>query len=123
MSSTDQESTRHGAYVAGVGAVVSVITQEEIAVRRNGERPEAALGRNLGEELDGAFTPFDPPMRGMSTAGDPRYCAVVLFALPKKTCAVAPSCGYHCARGTSASAFAAAIRASAARSVGWCSCA
>src|SRR3982750_679186 len=60
MSSADHESTRHGAYVPRVGAVVSVVTQEEITVRRYRERPEAALGRNLGKELDGAFTSFDP---------------------------------------------------------------
>ena len=60
-------------------------------------------------------------MRGMSIPPPgATYVPVVLLAVPPKSCAVAPTVGYHSARGISAACCSAATRATAARSSGWC---
>ena len=59
------------------------------------------------------------PMRGMSTSGIVATVeAVELFSVAAKTCAVMPTRGSHCERGTSAASRAPLTRARAARMAG-----
>ena len=48
------------------------------------------------------------------------YVAVVLFDVAPKSCAVTPTSGCHCARGTFVASFEAATRAMPASTAGWC---
>src|SRR5580692_1501726 len=59
MRSTDQQSARHEADVPRITAVVPIVTQKEITVRRHDDRTEIAPRLNLGQELDLAPAAID----------------------------------------------------------------